>query len=256
MMCNLAAFSQKHELNFSIGYGLTNIFKTSKSLGNLNYDYNRVTNHNYLGAELMYGYTIIEKRKIVLTTGASFNNTSFYQKIFDKTLKNIDNIYIKSSHINLNIIGINKLINLYDDKIKLSIGFTWIERLFFKKSKIYSTEYINSNESWVKYRYNLTTYQSNFFTNDSNIKRKDMHFNFKYNVSLNYKLTSKMYLNFGFQYIRNYIFFYDYNYDVLYYHNNSSVPTDSYSFIGYTNDTKFGVKSNFLCLKFGTSYKF
>jgi hypothetical protein len=123
---------------------------------------------------------------------------------------------------------------------------------------VYSSDYTSNNEDWLEYRYELTTY----YDNDHHASGIPIGFiqplNLELNATVKFNVYKNLFLNVGVSYTRNNIFFYDYSYDILYYQNNSSTPTASYSFLGLAGNggQQYGVRDQFVYLNAGLSYKF
>jgi len=257
LLINTTLYSQNHEVNFNtrIGTATGNFSVLTPTLGT-RYAFKKMRNLNDKGVYFNYKYKLFKKINLYISTGFDLSQSKYYQKILDGRPKHLDNIIINKTRLTYHIFGLNQQFNFYGGKLILDLGINWIERIYSNKIDNYKTAYKSNNEDWIKYKYDLTTYYDRLYINESNIRGNDMTFNLEYNVHIKAKIYKNTYLNFGFNYTRNNIFFYDYTVDVLYFHNGSTTPTAFWFDQGFGDKTKNGIRDHFLYFNFGISYKF
>jgi hypothetical protein len=103
----------------------------------------------------------------------------------------------------------------------------------------------------------LETHHGEHLHNPDGIQNgKYMYLNLNYSLDVKFNLAKNLYFNFGVNYTRNNIFFYNYTYTTRQYLNGSPVPTDTYTDHGIEELAHYGVRDHFLYLSSGLTYKF
>lgn len=262
IIITLSAHSQRHELNLNYRFGVpTNNFTILTPDG--------LTNHNYLktrsvhdqGLTLNYKYEIWQKANLFLSTGIEFSGSKHYQPIYaiGDSKNHLDNIIIRKNRLTVHLFGIHKQFNLIDDRLLIDIGWDVINRFYFPKSDRYYSDFKSNNEDWIKYKYEFITYYDKYYENDGTVdNRRYMYLNADVNLHFIGKISNIIYVDFGFNYSRNNVFFYDYTYTVQYYYGGSPTPTSTWSFLGIDGlfDPKYAIRDHYIYLSLGLSYKF
>ncbi|MBK6952787.1 MAG: hypothetical protein IPH24_12255 [Crocinitomicaceae bacterium] len=224
------------------------------------YDYLQMRSVSDMGAILKYKFRVWKKWNIYVSSGIELSQSKHYQPIFASgyAQMHLDNIIIKKNRFTVNWFGLHKQFQLYNDKLLIDFGCEVVDKFYFSKVDNYSSDYIKNStptDQWIDYSYDLTTYYDQFYPS-GDITGGYRRLFLDWNLHLKFLLSHDLYFDFGFNYTRNNLFFYDYSYSVRYYVGGSETPTNYYSFLGTAPPHKNAVRNHYLYLNFGLSYKF
>jgi len=259
------SFSQKHEVGINYRYGVpTQNFKIFEPDGITRYHYLEARSVSDFGIIFKYKYKIWERAGIYISGGLEYSKSKHYQPIYaiGNASMHLDNIVINKSRYTLNWFGIHKQFNLFENKLIVDLGCDVVDKFYSSKIDNYSSDYIkntNPGDQWIDYSYNLTAHYDEYYENNFHIDGSNFKYVFlDWSLQLKFLLKQNLYFDFGFNYTRNNIFFYDYTYSVRYYIGGSTTPTNIYNHGGLTGlfDPKYAVRDHYLYLHFGMSYKF
>ncbi len=226
---------------------------TPDSSGN-RYDYLGIQPHYDVGLNIDYNHVLWKKYGLFLTTGLDISQSTHYQRITETKYRiHLDNIVVKKMRLGFHL-GVMKRFAFMDDRLLLDIGGSLVYRQFFKETKTYAENFQFNNEDWIEYEYTLTTFHGKWY--DNNLEKSHIGiFGTELSALLKFNIAPQSYLNFGLSYTTRNSFFYDYQYTVLYYLNDSPTPTSTITNFGFI-DVKYGSNDNFLYLNFGYTYMF
>ena len=224
-------------------------------------DHRHVRSVNDQGILMTYQYQVYKKWKIFLSAGLDLSQSLHYQPILEGNGRyHLDNIIIKKNRISPHF-GLHKHVALYDDKLTLDFGIELVRRFYGQEIDVYSIDYQSNNESWIQYKYDLTTYYDKHHANGDRISNRGS-IRAEYMAKAKFKLSERLRFNFGFTFAPRNFFFYNYSYRILYYHNGSTTPTASYHFAGlldwdiFGNPLQYGVEDHYLYLNTGLTFRF
>lgn len=253
-------FCQNHEVELKYRFGLaTENFQMSEPGPYTSYNHYKTRSLNDQGIVLNYKYQIWKRARLFLSGGVDFSKSKHFQRINqDLGGRNIDNIIISKKRYTFHL-GIHKQFNFYNDKVILDLGCDVIRRNYGSKIDNYSIDFKRSEHfDWIEYRYSYTAfYDDEHYGSGALDGRKKL--NLEWSLTAKYEIYKNLYLDIGFSYSRQNIFFYNYNFDMLYYLGGSTTPTGSYSFLGTfgsTPENVYAINEDFFYLNLGLSYKF
>jgi hypothetical protein len=266
LICSLPHLgnTQNNEISFNYGIGIAinklrivdptfenNTFENQ-------YSHMKAKSQYDHGATILYKRSIFKKLKLFATAGVELSSSKHYQELIDPYERHLENIRLTSNRIAFHL-GLNKQFEFYDSKVILDLGCHIVDRYALNKTKSYATGFHYNNEDWIEYKYDLTTYHGKYYENDGVVESKAyMYLNLDFSATLMLELSTNMYLNLGVSYSRNNVFFYDYSYEINYYYNGSTIPSETQTFEGLQGDfdPKFGMRDHYLYFETGLSYKF
>lgn len=247
--------AQDHTLSLNARYGIsTSNFQIIDPIIDSKRKFMEMRSIRDMGVAFQYKRRVHNKYNLWLYSGFDYSNATHYQTLTEPRYRtHLDNIIINTSRIDFNL-GLKKRFTLKKDYLSLDIGAALVFRQFFNESKTYAEGLHFKNEDWIEFSYSLTTYHGKWYEN--NLPESfSGRFGKELSGTLNFKLSQKSSLNFGFNYITRNTFFHDYIYSVNYYLNNSSTPSYSFTSFGFIDGTKFGVNDNYLYLNIGYTYQ-
>lgn len=262
LIISFIGFSQKHEFNFNTKLGTST--KNLKPINPVNTTrrdyYSALTNTNDKGIFVNYKYRVFNNLNLFLSTGLEFSQSKYYFKVIENHEDHLANVFINKKRLTLHVLGLSKEFNFYDGNIILDLGVDWIERFYFTTTDNYVNNYTRSEIiPWIDYKYSLTINYKGDYHNTDHVLKSTLHHNAEFHLHVKFKMTDKLFLNFGFNYAKNMAFYYKYRTDFLYYHNGETVPYKFYSdldIIDVDDRLRHGVKNDFLYFNVGLSYKF
>jgi hypothetical protein len=250
---------KSHEIEFNFRYGFPTRNLTIHSPGAFtDIAHREMKSLNDLGIVFKYKFNIWKRVGLFLSTGIDFSKSKYYQPIFDLRYDyHLDNVIIEKSRIGIQLLGVHKQFSTADGKIVFDVGIDFVNRVFLNKSDSYTSDYLRSHRTFIDYKYELTTYYGDYYPNFKFSDGIKMKINADYNVQVKFKIKPKMLLNFGVNYSRNNMVFYDYTYSTRYYQNGSNVPNQTYSYGGFfgPNNEKLALIDHFLYSNIGISFK-
>ncbi len=247
--------SQNHEvnINYRIG-GATNELSRISPRADYSPGYINMQSIYDQGITFDYKYQIWKKIGLFVYGGFEVSNSKHYFKIIEYPRRHLANVIIRQNRYAFKF-GLNKQVKLYDGKILLDIGVHFVDRYYMSKSQKYSQELTQSYLSWKYYSYDLETFYGEYYLNHGGVENKGyMYLNLEYTLNLKFKLKKQLYFNFGLNYSRNNIFFYNYSYTILSTYQGGG--TSYFNDLGVQEPSKFAVRDHFLYLSLGFSYKF
>ena len=249
-------FAQKNELNLGYRYGMaTSKLKITKigPFSRLNYSNLNVFNDKCF--YLNYQHTLWDKYKVFFNAGADYAVSKYYLPIIAfKSKYNLENVEFTKGRMDVSL-GLSKQFNLYEsNKVVLELGYNLLYRIYFKNKKVKDKPVFSSNnEDWIKYTYHIETYHNYAYT--TNFKKVPNKFTHLFTAKLKFKVFDNFYYNIGANYISYIEFYYNFNYHISYYMNNSPTPTGGEGHQGFTaSPVKKSAK--YFYLSTGITYKF
>lgn len=216
------------------------------------------------GIVLNYKYNFWEKYNWYFSSGIELAQARHVMRIpmlFGDGL-HIANVNVTKTRVVWHPIGLHKQFLLFDDKLIIDLGADWIYKDYLTNEDRYSTTTplssdqisYKSDKYSYKYWYNLSTYYGQSRENTLQ-KDKDL-FILDYNLHAKLKIRDQTYFNFGINYVRNNLFYYEITYTVYFF--SDGVPSGSQSLFPIVGlfDPKRAFNDNYLYFNFGLTQKF
>lgn len=161
-------------------------------------------------------------------------------------------------------LGLFKRFNFYDNRLSLDVGFSFQKRFFLHDKQVYSQDLRTANKplDWFEYEYELITYHNGICGTSGFQAYKALdNIHFELNSKLSFQLYKNLHFSFGFDYNRNHVFYFDYSGRAIKTQtdgtsgNTTITVIEKEPYIG-DNGAKRSVRSHFLYLNFGLSWRF
>lgn len=221
-----------------------------------------------VGVLSSFNYKVLKKWNIFSTIGLEYSRSNFYKEVkFNNT--RLDVISFNYERISAQIGGFKRF-DFYDNRLSLDLGFNIQKRFFLSDDNTFKQDLRTAKYyDYYEYEYSLTTYHDGYYTSEG---FQPYTFWNNFHLELNAKLAFRLYKNIdfvlGFDYNRNHVFYYDfYKRANLYKKITTHEPDgtisvtetietmESQPYIG-ENGAKRSVRSHFLYLNFGLSWRF
>ena len=262
VMTTFVSICQKHEISFVNRIGLSTTQFQKPVFNDQEIKNFAKPNGVYdIGSGIRYKYDIWEKANIFLSAGVYIARSQYTFYIYDlfNTGIPIEQVLINKNRFEIEILGLSKQIRLYNGNIILELGFNTSIRYHIKNHDQYVQEtYLSANGGGFsikprKYRYNINVFYDKYYYNPNYSEKRNMFLFGTYHLNSKFRIRNNLYLDLGFFYQRNYMFFYDY----LYYFELTGGEEHIEGMESQLGpDNKLAVKNDFLNFTFGLSYKF
>lgn len=121
-------------------------------------------------------------------------------------------------------VGLVKAFHLYDSRVKIEFGITFLKRNYVKNNIVTKSDYERKeNVPYIEYKYVLTTKYDEEHKSGLPLYTKPP-FNTEYSLAFKFKVIDNLYATLDFAYSRNYYVLYDVESTFRYYLNGSSTP--------------------------------
>ena len=219
--------------------------------------YKRAETRYDSGINFRYGYNIWKRINLFVSGGLEFSNSKHYFRMTNGGGGyHVGNIEMSMNRHAIHY-GLNKHFNLYNNKVLIDLGIHIVDRYYASDSKTYSQETTKSHLHWIDYDYELETHHGEYLLNSDGIQNRIyMYLNLNYSLDVKFNLAKNLYFNFGVNYTRNNIFFYNFTYTVRSYQGGFPIPTSTYVNHGIEELVHYGVRDHFLYLNSGLTYTF
>lgn len=260
LLCFLFKFSiaQRSELSINYRYGISSnkINLLDPDIGT-DLHYKQIRTSWDQGTNLNYNHLLWKKFGLYGIVGVDFSwSKHSFPILAGYGNYHLTNVEVKQSRFAYRI-GLFKRFTFYNESLNLDIGARIVDRYYTAKNVNYFQSETQSHRDWLNYSYDLNAYYGQYFMNPNQIQRKRyMYLNTEYFIRLGFKIRSDLFLNINFEYARNNIFFYDFNYTVFEYLGGSTTPTGVYQNFGLAGPSKYGVRDHFIYTSVGLTYKF
>lgn len=257
LLFNLASFAQNHEVKLNFCYGVSQDHFSVQNSDKVGTSLMEMRNLLDRGLNIDYKYLLWKKHLVYVAGGIEFSEAQHYYPIIDGK-RHVANINIKKERLAI-FLGAHKQFKLYDDRLRLELGWKIKKNLFRNLKDVYSAEMVQSEQDWIKYSYQLITYQNSdeYYTPGYISSGAEPSFHTELELGVKFRLKRSLFLDFGISYSRRNIFFYDVQYSVYNYFNDGQLNY-SYTYAGLAaaENEKFGVKDHYIYTNFGLSYQF
>lgn len=159
------------------------------------------------GIALIINKELFGKGRIHGVIGLEYARTNYEKWQF--FIKDFNNLFIHHDRASLNFGGFKRF-SFFNEKLIFDIGLVLQKRFYFNQIQSFEQNEIRYNSS-INLASELITYRDKFYPNEGN-KSLNLfrNFHFEFNSNISFRLDERIYINAGFDYNRNNIFYYDY----------------------------------------------
>lgn len=255
---SLSGFCQNSEIQINSRYGISHRNMSINDVSSASQsDYKKLQTINDIGGIMNFKYRVWVKGNLFASVGIEFSSSKYYQPILEYGGSQLANIEIENFRTAYHL-GVQKQINLYDDRVILEIGIDAVHRNYRFDVSTYQLGATRAEfKDWIEYEYNFSAFYGDTYKNDLNLSKDIVEgLKLEYSLGVKFRLAEKLYLNSSISYSRNNILFYDYSYELNYYSGGSQTPTNTFIDNGFVDGTKYAIRDHFWYLTLGMAYKF
>lgn len=257
-LIHFGIFAQYGEFSFQYRYGASTDNFKKPNIEKQAFVYDHAKTINDQGLIFTYNYPIWKRFHLNANVGFEIAETKRYIPLIDPSYnRQLENINMRNNRASYRL-GITKAFHLYDSKVQIVLGMTFLKRNYINNNIVFESGYHRAtNSNWIEYKYVLTSKYDEEHRSSLPIYSEKL-FNTEYSIALKLKVIENLFVSVNFAYSRNYYVLYDTESTFRYYIGGSTTPTYTIDAHGlfYSQGDLQSKQDHFLYTGIGASYDF